>query len=1029
MTATLALATACQPPRATELGPPVPRGLETRVVESTVYHECAELGSPRGDLRPVDCGRRLSPAESRELLPLSEPGRDATLRDRAIAAAAAVALSAAPRTLERSAGALSSAAGAETAEPAALIALGALQHAQARATGDPAFLVDALESTSRALRLQPESHAALFNRALIEADLALCRQAEKSWREYLAADRSSKWADEGRIRATLLPCGEAEEAAQAPASEASIFDPDAAFELALESLLPRWSEVRAESPEKAKELVAQLAELGDRLAMVSRDRTVLELARELAVSLDSSYAHAVHSYTSGYQRFRAKDYLAAEQLLMMARASLAEHQSVLRPWCDIWLAGIEIYSGRLQDAYRRLDLAAGVRESADSPLLEGRILWTRGLADLRAGRLERAYDGFLRAETELDRGGYGTAVAAIRTLKAEALDDLGFLRGSWRDRIRALRALQQPRPPFPYRNGLITGAKAAAALGATEAAERMIQEALVLASQQEDPHVAAEVLMRRADILLDRGELAEAADTFALALEQSLALPEPALRGRLVANARLGLASSRPMVSETDASFILEIADYYAANGPTWRRLDALRIYSRAAHGDGTSKAALAALDEAIDVIRGVRAEIRQENLGSQYWEAAQEIFDQAIREAIRSEKAIGALALLEEARGLQGASEDLILPPFCHRQSSALPSIEQAGTSSVILAFGVLGDDLAWWRLDGGRCRFGWAREGAARREVETFLAQQATGDVAPDVLESLYRALLLEPLLGVEPGRELIVVPDRHLLQLPFAALRNPETRRFLVEERAVSLQPSLSQALRSGSRVSSTEARDRWRAVVVGDPAYSRRALPWLPRLPGAEIEARRIAALYGDEAVLLTGTDPTARRLQEELPGSQVLHLGTHATAGPEGGFDLLVLAAEPRERASGLTPVPELFKAGPEPDLELVVLSACSTLEGKPSRSGGLIGIGRHFTTRGIPAVVGTLWPVSDALMTNLMIAFHQGVLQGLPASEALRRAQLRSLDRDRVRSCCDWAAVELVGNLPGTSPPTERSHR
>lgn len=1021
MTATLCLASACQPPEALESEIGVPRGLETRVVESTVYGQCQELGSSKGELRPVECGGHPAPAESRELLLLSEPGRDAAPGERAVAAAAAVALSADPRTLERSIASVAPAAGAEPADATGLIALGALQHAQARATGDPAFLVDALENTYLALREHPESRAALFNRAVIEGDFGLCRQARKSWRAYLAADRSSEWAEEGRIRYRALPCASRPDLAPAPSAS----DPELGFVRALESLLPSWADAHANDAEEADKLATEMERLGHRLVGESPDRTVKELARELLASPDDAYVYAVRCYTRGYQRFRARNYRASEQLLLMARAPLEARRSVLLPWCDIWLAGVEIYTGRLQDAHARLDRIGGL---ASFPLLAGRVLWTHGLADLRAGALERAYDRFARAETELARGGFGAAVAAVRTLKAEALDDLGLLRGSWRDRILALRALNGPQPPFPYHNGLVTGARNAAALGAPEVAERMIQEALAVASEQRDHHAAAEALIRRGDLLLDRNERTEAAGTFARALDQSLIIVEPAVRDRLAANARLGAWMSRRPASERDPSGLLEIADFFAANGPPWRQLDALRAYSQAARERGESSAALRALKEAIGVIRQVRDSIEQETLGGQYWEAAQRIFDEAIREALRSEDALGALAFLEEGRRLRDPSNDLPLPTSCEPPGPVALSSEEADASAVMLAFGVLGDDLVWWRLDRNRCYFGTVQEGAAKPEVDALMAQRAAGSVARDLLESLYRALLLEPLRGVEPDRDLVVVPDRHLLQVPFAALRNPETGRYLAEERAVSLQPGLGEAMLSASADGTMLSRDRWRAVVVGNPAHDRRALSWLPPLPGSAVEARRIAALYGADADLSIGAEATASRVRDELPGAQVLHLAVHATAGPGGGSDLLVLAAEPQGQASGLTHVAELFSPGPV-SLELVVLSACSTLESKPSRSGGLVGIGRHFMTRGVPAVVGTLWPVSDALMTDLMVAFHQGVLQGWTASEALRRAQLLELERDPDRSCCDWAAVELIGALPGISPssPTERS--
>lgn len=340
---------------------------------------------------------------------------------------------------------------------------------------------------------------------------------------------------------------------------------------------------------------------------------------------------------------------------------------------------------------------------------------------------------------------------------------------------------------------------------------------------------------------------------------------------------------------------------------------------------------------------------------------------------------------------------------------------------SPVTVVFGVTGAHLTWWRIDRDRCTFGFARQEAVQAEVADLVERVASRTIEPDQLKDLYRELLAEPLHGVAPSRPLILVPDRDLLRLPFAALRNPETERYLVEERALSFRLGLLDDRPDGPPQPSPNPA-RWRAVVVGDPAFDRRALPWLPRLPGAAREAQRIASLYPSRATLLAGAQATAARIEAEAKRSQVLHLAAHAVPGADGTRDVLVLANDPQKGSSGLVSSQELVGAG-SPALDLVVLSACSTLGTTPSRSGGLAGLARPFVALGTSAVVGTLWPLDDRVLTPIMIRFHEGLLAGLSASESLQRAQVAALTSESSTECCDWAGIQVVGEIEPDGDP------
>lgn len=83
--------------------------------------------------------------------------------------------------------------------------LAAARYAAAVELQRPLLLPEALTAADRALRIDPKSAEALFNRALILEHLGLTGEARKGWLRYLEADSSSPWATEARAHLGELP--------------------------------------------------------------------------------------------------------------------------------------------------------------------------------------------------------------------------------------------------------------------------------------------------------------------------------------------------------------------------------------------------------------------------------------------------------------------------------------------------------------------------------------------------------------------------------------------------------------------------------------------------------------------------------------------------------------------------------------------------------------------------------------------------------------------------------------------------------
>ena len=99
------------------------------------------------------------------------------------------------------------------------------------------------------------------------------------------------------------------------------------------------------------------------------------------------------------------------------------------------------------------------------------------------------------------------------------------------------------------------------------------------------------------------------------------------------------------------------------------------------------------------------------------------------------------------------------------------------------------------------------------------------------------------------------------------------------------------------------------------------------------------------------------------------------------------------------------------------NVRLVVLSACETIRGRSTATGGFTGLAAAFRNAGADGVVGSLWRVDDESTAALMADFHRAYLASGDPTTALRAAQLRYLKAamGARASPFAWAAFRYVG--------------
>ena len=285
-----------------------------------------------------------------------------------------------------------------------------------------------------------------------------------------------------------------------------------------------------------------------------------------------------------------------------------------------------------------------------------------------------------------------------------------------------------------------------------------------------------------------------------------------------------------------------------------------------------------------------------------------------------------------------------------------------------------------------------------------EVALSTAISTTDASSLLRRCYE-LLIAPFadaIAAEPS--LIIVPDRDLFALPFAALLDGDGK-HMVEKHALRVVPSAGTLIELEQRLASRPTSDaQTTALVVGDPDFH----GWKSKLPGAEAEAKEVCTrlqAQGQTTYLSRG-EATKANVVEALGACTYVHLATH------GAADGVYLSG--RTEAEGKLTMAEVQELD-LPCARLVVLSECDSFKGE-LKADGVIGITRAFVAAGAPTLVASLWEVSDVATRKLMIRFYDALLGPEAAGDAAVALQVAMVSMRREGwPVSDWAAFVVYG--------------
>jgi CHAT domain-containing protein len=301
------------------------------------------------------------------------------------------------------------------------------------------------------------------------------------------------------------------------------------------------------------------------------------------------------------------------------------------------------------------------------------------------------------------------------------------------------------------------------------------------------------------------------------------------------------------------------------------------------------------------------------------------------------------------------------------------------------------------------------------------------------------------------------LIISPDGNLNLVPFEVLVD-ENDHYLIEQYAMSYVTSGRDLLRM--RVTPAH---RGPPVIFADPLFGEPAMTGVggptPTLasarasrrdiaPGQDLstvyfaslaasagEGRAIKALF-PHATLLTGAGATKAALQR-VRGPLLLHIASHGFFLKNGAHDAQGTGGNPLLRSGVALAGANLTHDGHRDGIltaleasgldlwgtKLVTLSACDTGVGEVRNGEGVYGLRRAFVLAGAETLVISLWPVSDYITRQVMVAYYTGLRAGLGRGDALRQAKLALLKHSNRSHPYYWAGFIQSGEwgpLDGT---------
>ena len=291
--------------------------------------------------------------------------------------------------------------------------------------------------------------------------------------------------------------------------------------------------------------------------------------------------------------------------------------------------------------------------------------------------------------------------------------------------------------------------------------------------------------------------------------------------------------------------------------------------------------------------------------------------------------------------------------------------------------------------------------------------LGNESEQNQGPKMDLPLCYKLIIAPVADLLDGSEIVIVPDRALYNIPFAALPD-ESGKTLSETFKIRVAPSLT-TLRL-IHDSPVDYHSQTGALIVGNPDVGEVIFKGRPKsispLPFAEQEAKMVGRKLGVEPLL--GQQATKQAVLQAMESVALIHLAAHGDS--ERGAIALAPSFRSPDKIAGeghyLLTMSDIAQV--KLRAKLVVLSCCHSARGE-IKAEGAVGIARAFLGSGARSVLVSLWALDDEATKKLMSHFYDHLVRGESASDSLHQAMkwMRCNGHSDVKQ---WAPFVLIGD-------------
>ncbi len=254
-----------------------------------------------------------------------------------------------------------------------------------------------------------------------------------------------------------------------------------------------------------------------------------------------------------------------------------------------------------------------------------------------------------------------------------------------------------------------------------------------------------------------------------------------------------------------------------------------------------------------------------------------------------------------------------------------------------------------------------------------------------------------LIKPFLKHLSHRQVIIIPQGALVDLPFEVLLDAKTGRFLVQDRIVSYAPSAAFALKAMIK-NLPEVREV--TALHENITIASQEIPKLKKIEDLQVRDHMVSPLANNEIFNL-------------MKRSKNLHVLLHGRYDSDDPLQS-TLSIEPH------APTPRNIRAAQLLAVDwantgLAVFSSCEGAKVHTRISNELFGFSWALLAGGVDSVVLSRWRVNEASNAGWMERFYQTLVAEQQSPATAAAATMRTMIKNGERNPYYWAGPQVFG--------------